>query len=453
MARGISVLVISCPCALGLATPVAVMVGNGIGAKNGILFKTAASLERMGKVNIVALDKTGTITEGAPVVTDVIPSADISEKELLSAAYALEYNSEHPLAKAIVKYGNEKGLEKEAVTDFQILSGNGLKANIQGAQVYGGSLAFIESIAKGNDAIKNEAAELADSGKTPLLFAKESTLLGMIAVADAVKPDSIQAVRQFKEMGAYVVMLTGDNQRTASAIAEKVGVDETVSDVLPANKAEKIAALKQKGIVMMVGDGINDAPALTEADVGVAIGAGTDVAIDAAEVVLVNSTLKDAVSAMKLSRRTLRTIHQNLFWAFFYNSICIPVAAGAFVSLGFTLNPMLAAAAMSLSSLFVVTNALRLNLISFKNGSQNKQINKKTPKEKSMMKKTVQIEGMMCPHCEARVKKLLEEMNEVTEADVSHKSGTALITLNSDVSDEALKGIIEAAGYTVKGIQ
>lgn len=453
LARGISVLVISCPCALGLATPVAVMVGNGIGAKNGILFKTAASLERMGKVNIVALDKTGTITEGAPVVTDVIPSADISEKELLSAAYALEYNSEHPLAKAIVKYGNEKGLEKEAVTDFQILSGNGLKANIQGAQVYGGSLAFIESIAKGNDAIKNEAAELADSGKTPLLFAKESTLLGMIAVADAVKPDSIQAVRQFKEMGAYVVMLTGDNQRTASAIAEKVGVDETVSDVLPANKAEKIAALKQKGIVMMVGDGINDAPALTEADVGVAIGAGTDVAIDAAEVVLVNSTLKDAVSAMKLSRRTLRTIHQNLFWAFFYNSICIPVAAGAFVSLGFTLNPMLAAAAMSLSSLFVVTNALRLNLISFKNGSQNKQINKKTPKEKSMMKKTVQIEGMMCPHCEARVKKLLEEMNEVTEADVSHKSGTALITLNSDVSDEALKGIIEAAGYTVKGIQ
>ncbi|MBP3437022.1 MAG: heavy metal translocating P-type ATPase [Clostridia bacterium] len=453
LARGISVLVISCPCALGLATPVAVMVGNGIGAKNGILFKTAASLERMGKVNIVALDKTGTITEGAPVVTDVIPSADIFEKELLSAAYALEYNSEHPLAKAIVKYGNEKGLEKEAVTDFQILSGNGLKANIQGAQVYGGSLAFIESIAKGNDAIKNEAAELADSGKTPLLFAKESTLLGMIAVADAVKPDSIQAVRQFKEMGAYVVMLTGDNQRTASAIAEKVGVDETVSDVLPANKAEKIAALKQKGIVMMVGDGINDAPALTEADVGVAIGAGTDVAIDAAEVVLVNSTLKDAVSAMKLSRRTLRTIHQNLFWAFFYNSICIPVAAGAFVSLGFTLNPMLAAAAMSLSSLFVVTNALRLNLISFKNGSQNKQINKKTPKEKSMMKKTVQIEGMMCPHCEARVKKLLEEMNEVTEADVSHKSGTALITLNSDVSDEALKGIIEAAGYTVKGIQ
>ena len=452
LARAISVLVISCPCALGLATPVAIMVGNGMGAKNGILFKTAASLEGAGRTQIVALDKTGTITQGEPAVTDILP-AGVGETELLSLSYSLEKKSEHPLAGAIVKKAEEAGSAFSEVSDFEIFPGGGLCATLGGEEICGGNAEFVGAKAEISEKMRANAEKLAAEGKTPMFFAKNGKLLGIIAVADTIKEDSPQAIRELHGMGVRVVMLTGDNKKTAEAIGAKVGVDEVIAEVKPDGKEEVIRELQKEGKVAMVGDGINDAPALTRADTGIAIGAGTDVAIDAADVVLVNSRLSDVPAAIRLSRATLRTIHQNLFWAFIYNVVCIPVAAGAFVWAGLTLNPMLGAAAMSLSSFCVVTNALRLNLFDIRSAKRDKKIKSKTKKEKKTMEKTLKIEGMMCPHCEARVKKLLEELPEVTAADVSHKKGTAVVSLGADISDEALAKVITDNGYKVVSVK
>ncbi len=448
LARGISVLVISCPCALGLATPVAIMVGNGVGAKNGILFKTAVSLEETGRVNTVVLDKTGTITEGKPKVTDTIP-INISENELLSFAYSLEVKSEHPLAKAIVEKGNELNINATEIENFTSLAGNGITAELKGKTLCGGSLKFIsEQISVDENTI--EIAEThAENGKTPLLFSIDNTLLGIIAVADTVKEDSPYAIKELQNMGIKVVMLTGDNEKTANAIGTLAGVDEVIAGVLPDGKEKVIRTLKDKGKVMMVGDGINDAPALTRADMGVAIGAGTDVAIESADIVLMNSKLSDVPAAIRLSRATLKNIHENLFWAFFYNAIGIPLAAGLFINLfGWELNPMFGAAAMSLSSFCVVSNALRLNFKDIHNNNKDKKIKAKI-KEKKPMQITMKIEGMMCPHCEAHVKKALEGVAEVREAIVSHKDGTAIVTLDADAAPVTLKKAVEEQGYKV----
>ncbi len=452
LARGISVLVISCPCALGLATPVAIMVGSGLGAKNGILFKTAASLEQMGRVQIVALDKTGTITQGEPRVTDVIAADGVQEDELLRLACALERKSEHPLARAVLEKAQQLQLAAQEVTNFQALPGNGLRAELGGAVLAGGSLKFISSVAGVPAAMQARAGQLAGQGKTPLLFSRDGALLGIIAVADVIKPDSPQAVRELRNMGIHVVMLTGDNERTANAIGAQAGVDKVVAGVLPDGKQAVIRRLQQKGKVAMVGDGINDAPALTQADIGVAIGAGTDVAIDAADVVLMHSRLTDVPAAIRLSRATLRNIHENLFWAFFYNTIGIPLAAGVFIPLGLTLNPMFGAAAMSLSSFCVVSNALRLNLFRLRDARHDKKRKTKHKEEKTSMQKTLKIEGMMCPHCEARVKKALEALPEVAQAEVSHAAGTAVVTLTAALADDALKSAVEAQDYTVTSI-
>ena len=448
LARGISVLVISCPCALGLATPVAIMVGNGVGAKNGILFKTAVSLEETGRVSTVVLDKTGTITEGKPKVTDIIP-INITEEQLLSFAYSLEIKSEHPLAKAIVEKGNELNIIATEIENFTSLSGNGVKAQLNGKTLYGGSLKFIsEKIEINNETIKS-AETLAENGKTPLLFSIDNTLLGIIAVADTIKEDSPKAIKELQNMGIKVIMLTGDNEKTANAIGAQAGVDEIIAGVLPDGKEKVIRTLKDKGKVMMVGDGINDAPALTRADMGVAIGAGTDVAIESADIVLMNSKLSDVASAIRLSRATLKNIHENLFWAFFYNAIGIPLAAGLFINLfGWELNPMFGAAAMSLSSFCVVSNALRLNFKDIHNSKNDKKI-KFRYKEKKVMQITMKIEGMMCPHCEAHVKKALEGVAEVREAIVSHKDGTAIVTLDADAAPVTLKKAVEEQGYKV----
>ena len=453
LARGISVLVISCPCALGLATPVAIMVGSGVGAKNGVLFKTAASLEETGRIQIVALDKTGTVTSGEPTVTDICPVPGVTEAELLGAACALEQKSEHPLAKAVLRRAQADGLTAAEVTAFQALPGSGLQAVLDGQTLCGGNADFIRTAAALPDVVSVRAEQLAEEGKTPLFFARGGKLLGVIAVADVLKPDSPQAIRALQNMGIRVVMLTGDNARTAKAIGAQAGVDEVIAGVLPDGKEREIRRLSARGKVAMVGDGINDAPALTRADVGIAIGAGTDVA----DVVLVNSRLSDVPAAIRLSRATLRNIHENLFWAFFYNTIGIPVAAGVFVPLGLTLSPMLGAAAMSLSSFCVVTNALRLNLFDLHDARRDhKRAShlKEVPeiKEETTMKKTISIEGMMCTHCEATVKKALEALPEVTEAAVSHTAGTAVVTLSAPVDDAALKAAVEAKDYTVTGI-
>ena len=457
LARGISVLVISCPCALGLATPVAIMVGSGMGAKNGILFKTAASLEETGRIQIVALDKTGTITSGDPTVTDLCPAPGVTETELLRLAYALERRSEHPLAKAVLRRAEADGLTAAEVADFQALPGNGLRATLDGQPLCGGNADFIRTAADIPAPMQAQAQALAEAGKTPLFFARGEKLLGIVAVADVLKPDSPQAIRELQNMGIRVVMITGDNARTARAIGAQAGVDEVIAGVLPDGKEREIRRLSARGKVAMVGDGINDAPALTRADIGIAIGAGTDVAIDAADVVLVNSHLSDVPAAIRLSRATLRNIHENLFWAFFYNTIGIPIAAGVFVPLGLTLNPMIGAAAMSLSSFCVVTNALRLNLFKLRDTRHDhKRANhlKEVPeiKEETAMKKTIQIEGMMCAHCEATVKKALEALPEVTEAEVSHTAGTAVVTLSAPVDDAVLKSTVEAKDYKVTGI-
>ena len=448
LARGISVLVISCPCALGLATPVAIMVGNGVGAKNGILFKTAVSLEETGRVSTVVLDKTGTITEGKPKVTDIIP-INISEKELLSFAYSLEIKSEHPLARAIVEKGNELNISATEIDNFTSLAGNGVKAQLNGKTIYGGSLKFIsEQITLTEETVK-KVETLAENGKTPLLFSIDNKLLGIIAVADTIKEDSPKAIKELQNMGIRVVMLTGDNEKTANAIGALAGVDEIIAGVLPDGKEKVIRTLKDKGKVMMVGDGINDAPALTRADMGVAIGAGTDVAIESADIVLMNSKLSDVPAAIRLSRATLKNIHENLFWAFFYNAIGIPLAAGLFINLfGWELNPMFGAAAMSLSSFCVVSNALRLNFKDIHNNKKDKKI-KFRIKEKQPMQITMKIEGMMCPHCEAHVKKALEGVAEVREAIVSHKDGTAIVTLDADAAPVTLKKAVEEQGYKV----
>ena len=460
LARGISVLVISCPCALGLATPVAIMVGNGLGAKNGILFKNAVSLEEAGKTQIVVFDKTGTITTGEPRVTDLIPADDVSETELLTLALALEQGSEHPLAKAILTEAQSRNLIAPEVSDFQALPGNGLSAQMEGHSLVGGSVTYLSRRIRLSKDMLDAATELAEAGKTPLLFAKDDQLLGMIAVADAIKEDSPQAIQELQKMGLRVIMLTGDNARTAAHIGKQAGVDHVVAGVLPDGKETVVRTLCAYGKVMMVGDGINDAPALTRADIGVAIGAGTDVAIDAADVVLMKSRLADVPAAIRLSRATLRNIHENLFWAFFYNIICIPLAAGAFVSLGLTLNPMIGAAAMSLSSFCVVSNALRLNLLRLREASKDKQIHpvelpdelfKQQESEEKTMEKTIQIEGMMCPHCEARVKKTLEKFAEIDNAVVSHTSGTAVITMNAPIDEAAVKQAIEDQDYKVLG--
>ena len=465
LARGISVLVISCPCALGLATPVAIMVGNGVGAKNGILFKTAVSLEEAGKVDIVALDKTGTITTGQPKVTDIFPADGISEKELLEAAFALEKKSEHPLAKAIVEYGNEKKFTVPVVEDFQAVPGNGLTGTLNNKTLIGGNLLFIEKSLSISEKIKHSAEQLASAGKTPLFFAKENRLLGMIAVADVIKEDSPQAIKELKVMGIHVVMLTGDNERTAKAIGEQAGVDNVIAGVLPDGKESVIRALGEKGKVAMVGDGINDAPALTRADIGIAIGAGTDVAMDAADVVLMKSKLADVPAAIRLSRGVLRNIHENLFWAFFYNTIGIPLAAGLLIPvLGWKLNPMFGAAAMSLSSFCVVTNALRLNLLNIRSTKKDKKkqkaidvslinINNNEKKEVNEMTKTMNIKGMMCGHCEAAVKKALEALPEVASAEVSHEKGTAVVTLEKEIADDVLKKTVEDKDYEVVEIK
>ena len=457
LARGISVLVISCPCALGLATPVAIMVGNGVGARNGILFKNAASLEETGRIDIIALDKTGTITNGEPVVTDILPSDNIKEKELLSLAASLEAKSEHPLAKAIMLKAGEAGIKPLEVSSFKALPGNGLSAVLDGVALTGGSLAFISGMTTVSKSFTDRAEELASDGKTPLLFMKGDDLVGIIAVADTMKADGREAIDQLKNMGIHTVMLTGDNERTAKAIGKQAGLDEVVAGVLPDGKEAVISSLSNRGKIAMVGDGINDAPALTRADIGIAIGAGSDVAIDAADVVLMKSSLADVPAAIRLSRATLRNIHQNLFWAFFYNVIGIPVAAGALVGLGITLNPMLGAAAMSLSSFCVVTNALRLNLCRVHDSSHDrmKKKNNETdkPEEKiTMITRKMDVEGMMCPHCEARVKKALEAIDGVKEAVVSHESASAVVTLDSPVSDEVLTKAVTDAGYEVKGI-
>ena len=468
LARGISVLVISCPCALGLATPVAIMVGNGMGAKHGIMFKTAVSLEETGKTDIVALDKTGTITSGEPEVTDMVPAEGYSEEKLLLAALALEQKSEHPLAHAIVRLAQEKQITCDAVEEFEAVAGNGLTGTQKGVRLTGGNRKFIESRVKIPAEIAKAADSLAEQGKTPLFFAEGEKLIGMIAVADVIKKDSYQAIQELKNMGIHVVMLTGDNERTAKAIGSQAGVDEVIAGVLPDGKEEVVRKLKEKGKVTMVGDGINDAPALTRADIGMAIGAGTDIAIDAADVVLMKSRLLDVPAAIRLSRATLRNIHENLFWAFFYNVIGIPLAAGLWYPIfGWKLNPMFGAAAMSLSSFCVVSNALRLNLFAMYDArkdkkhknhkkqttitkDQNKEV--KEEKEINEMKKTMEIKGMMCGHCEARVKKTLEAIEGVTEAVVSHESGTAIVTMSTEVADDVLKSAVEAQDYEVTGI-
>ncbi|MGN8801461.1 heavy metal translocating P-type ATPase [Candidatus Merdisoma sp. HCP28S3_D10] len=457
LARGISVLVISCPCALGLATPVAIMVGNGMGAKNGIMFKTAASLEATGRTEIVALDKTGTITSGEPKTTDILPAEGVSEEELLKLAYALEKKSEHPLARAILETGKERGIEDRLeVTDFRAVPGGGLTGKLDGAVLTGGNLKYITGMAEISDSVRRQAEALAEDGKTPLSFAKDGKLIGIIAVADVIKEDSPRAVGELQGMGIRVVMLTGDNERTAKAIGRQAGVDEVIAGVLPEGKESVIRKLKKKGRVAMVGDGINDAPALTRADIGIAIGAGTDIAIDAADVVLMKSRLSDVPAAIRLSRATLRNIHENLFWAFFYNVIGIPLAAGIWIPVfGWKLNPMFGAAAMSLSSFCVVTNALRLNLFQMHDASKDKKRKEKanSRKEKKNMTKTMKIEGMMCGHCEAAVKKALEAVAGVEAAEVSHEAGTAVVTLNAEVADEVLKKAVEDKDYKVTGIQ
>ena len=451
LARGISVLVISCPCALGLATPVAIMVGNGMGAKNGILFKTAVSLEEAGKVNTVVLDKTGTITKGEPKVTDLIMAEGVSEAELLETAYALEARSEHPLAGAVVAMAEGKKLKVCDVQDFMILPGNGLTAVNNGDQLIGGSLTFLSERIGVPDDVKTVAQRLAEEGKTPLLFARSKKILGVIAVADVIKEDSPEAIHQLQNMGIEVVMLTGDNERTAAAVGKQAGVDQVIAGVLPDGKEAEIRRLRRKGKVAMVGDGINDAPALTRADIGIAIGAGTDVAIDAADVVLMNSKLSDVPAAIRLSRATLKNIHENLFWAFIYNIIGIPLAAGVWIPLfGWQLNPMFGAAAMSLSSFCVVTNALRLNLFDMRNAAKDKQIKRK--QEETTMEKTMKIEGMMCGHCEATVKKALEALDGVDHADVSHEQDQAVVTLKEDVADDVLKKAVEEKDYNVVSV-
>jgi len=444
IARGVSVLVISCPCALGLATPVAIMVGSGVGAKNGILFKTATALEITGKAKTVILDKTGTITRGRPKVADIVPADGFSQEELLKYAVSLEEKSEHPLARAITEIGSERNIKPYPTSEFFTFSGNGLKAKIESQFVFGGKREFVEEKAKVEEKYIALAENLAEKGKTPIYFAKENEFLGIIAVADSVKKDSKEAVSMLKKMGLKVVMLTGDNERTAKAIAQTVGINKVVSGVLPTGKAEEVRKEKEHGSVIMVGDGINDAPALALADIGIAIGDGTDIAIESADIVLMNNSLISVVSAITLSRKTLKNIKENLFWAFIYNCIGIPLAAGVFISwLGWEMNPMFGAAAMSLSSFCVVSNALRLNFLRLKN--KEKQIEK----EVINMEKTLRIEGMMCPHCEARVKNLLEGLSQVDEAIVSHKEGTAVLKLNSDISDMELKQKIEAEGYKV----
>ena len=475
LARGISVLVISCPCALGLATPVAIMVGNGLGARNGILFKTAASLEAAGRTQIVALDKTGTITSGEPRVTDILPAGGVSESELLTLAASLEQKSEHPLAKAVLAYAETETIACPDVTDFAALPGNGLSARLDGMEIYGGNAEFIAAKASVPAELQAEAARLAAEGKTPLFFGGAGRLMGVIAVADTLKEDSPRAIRELQNMGIRVVMLTGDNQRTADAIGRQAGVDEVIAGVLPDGKEAVIRRLQESGKVAMVGDGINDAPALTRADTGIAIGAGTDVAIDAADVVLMNSRLSDVPAAIRLSRATLRNIHENLFWAFIYNIIGIPLAAGVFIPFGLTLNPMFGAAAMSLSSFCVVSNALRLNLFDLHSTRHDRKpksaalpaapvqpaaaentaepVSAPVVKEDNAMKKTLHIEGMMCCHCEARVKKALEALPAVDEAVVSHEAGTAIVTLNAEVSDADLKKVVEDQDYKVTGIE
>ena len=471
LARGISVLVISCPCALGLATPVAIMVGNGMGAKNGILFKTAASLEAAGRTQIVALDKTGTITSGEPKVTDILPADGVTETELLTLAAALECKSEHPLARAVLAYAEAQQLDAPEVTDFAALPGNGLSAKLDGKEIFGGNAAFTGTKVTVPAELAQAAAEFSAQGKTPLFFGGAGRLLGVIAVADTIKEDSPRAIRELQAMGIKVVMLTGDNQRTADAIGRQAGVDAVIAGVLPDGKEAVIRQLQAAGKVAMVGDGINDAPALTRADTGIAIGAGTDVAIDAADVVLMNSRLSDVPAAIRLSRATLRNIHENLFWAFLYNTIGIPLAAGAFIPFGLTLNPMFGAAAMSLSSFCVVSNALRLNLFDLHSTKHDHPLKnasalptaltqpaavedkERTNKEDTTMKKTLHVEGMMCGHCEARVKKALEALPEVTEAVVSHEAGTAVVTLSAEVSDDVLKKTVEDQDYKVTGIQ
>ena len=445
--RAISVLVISCPCALGLATPVAIMVGNGVGARNGILFKTAVSLETSGNINIVALDKTGTITSGEPKVTDIVTSDGISEAELLQTAVTLECKSEHPLAKPIIGKAEEMQITRQEISNFQILAGNGLSGTLENTLVAGGNLNFISSRAEIVSEIKAKAEQLAENGKTPLFFSKGNKLLGIIAVADVIKEDSPRAIKELRDMGIKVVMLTGDNVKTADAIGKQAGVDEVIAGVLPDGKEKVIQKLKMQGKVAMVGDGINDAPALTSADVGIAIGAGTDIAIDAADIVLMKSRLSDVPAAIRLGRSTLRNIHENLFWAFIYNIIGIPLAAGLFIPIfGWGLNPMFGAAAMSLSSFCVVTNALRLNFVKIHSAKRDKKIK---VKEKKKMTKTMKIEGMMCPHCEARVKQVLEELPEVESVVASHEKGTAELILNKEISDEILKKTVEEQGYKV----
>ena len=453
LARAISVLVISCPCALGLATPVAIMVGNGVGAKHGVLFKTAVSLEEAGKTQIVALDKTGTITSGEPKVTDVLPAKGVTEAELLRAAAALEQKSEHPLAKAVLEYAREQRTDIPEVENFHALPGSGLAATLDGAELSGGNLKFIGNQAEITDEMRSASEALAEQGKTPLFFCRGGRLIGVIAVADVIKADSPQAVKELQNMGVRVVMLTGDNERTARSIGRQAGVDEVIAGVLPDGKESVIRSLKQQGKVAMVGDGINDAPALTSADVGIAIGAGTDVAIDAADVVLMKSRLSDVPAAIRLSRATLKNIHENLFWAFIYNVIGIPLAAGVFIPFGLTLNPMFGAAAMSLSSFCVVTNALRLNLFDIHSSRHDRKIKtRRHQKEEKKMEKTMKIEGMMCGHCEARVKKTLEGIEGVTEAKVSHKDGTAIVTLSAPVADEVLRKAVEDQDYKVLSI-
>lgn len=452
LVRGISVLVISCPCALGLATPVAIMVGNGVGAKNGILFKNATSLETTGKVSYVLLDKTGTITNGTPVVTDIIPSENYTEDNLLSYASSLESKSEHPLAKAVVQKAIDSSIKTLDTTDFKSLTGNGVSAKINGKTIVGGSVKHISSIANIDENIIKKADDLATKGKTPLLFVMDNQLLGIIAVADVVKSDSPKAIKELQNMGIKVVMVTGDNEKTAQAIAKESGVDEVIAGVLPDGKEKVVTQYKQKGMVAMVGDGINDAPALTRADIGIAIGAGTDVAIDSADIVLMKSKLTDVSGAIRLSRGTLRNIHENLFWAFIYNVIGIPLAAGVWIPIfGWTLSPMFGAAAMSLSSFCVVTNALRLNFLNIRSSKRDRKIKNKTnKKEKNTMTTTLKINGMMCPHCEATVKTALESIDGVTSAEVSHESGTAVVTLSKEVSYDVLKKAVVDKGYTVE---
>lgn len=458
LARGISVLVISCPCSLGLATPVAIMVGNGVGAKNGIMFKTATALENTGKTSIALLDKTGTVTKGEPSVTDIYIASAKDEKELLSYAFSLEKMSEHPLAKAIVKKASENGIQSLEVSDFEVLPGNGLRAKAGSSELAGGNMAYIGEAVVIDSAAKQKAEEYSYDGKTPLFFALDNKLLGIIAVADVIKPESAEAISELKNMGIRVVMLTGDNENTARAIGKQAGVDEVIAGVLPDGKEAVVRKFKKQGRVAMVGDGINDAPALTSADIGIAIGAGTDIAIESADVVLMNSTLSDVPSAVRLSRRTLTNIHENLFWAFIYNILGIPLAAGAFIGLfGWELNPMFGAAAMSLSSFCVVTNALRLNFVNIHSSKHDrlhgrKNNNKNNIKESKIMKKTIIIEGMMCGHCSGRVKSVLEALPEVESAEVSHETGKAEVVLKSEISDDKLKAIVEEQGYKVISI-